>query len=154
MPDDLREEIEEYIRGHDVCTIAIADGKKPSAHTMYYVNEGLHIYMESNPQSQKIHILRANPNISLTIDEDYQDWRNIKGIQLSGKAKITDEEHAPRLQRMFTDKFPHLNEMGGIPDHHVFIQVKPEKIYYMDFTKRFGKKHVYHVDETSLRINW
>ncbi|MBD3388328.1 MAG: hypothetical protein GF416_04560 [Candidatus Altiarchaeales archaeon] len=152
--EELRKSIQEYIEGHNVCTIAVTDGENPSAHTMYYVSHGIHIYLESDPNSQKIHVLNANPRISLTIDEDYQDWRQIKGIQLFGRANLTDERHAPRLQEAFSRKFPHINDLGGIPNHHIFIEVIPEKIYYMDFTEKFGQRNIYYVDEKKSVINW
>jgi nitroimidazol reductase NimA-like FMN-containing flavoprotein (pyridoxamine 5'-phosphate oxidase superfamily) len=154
MEDELRAQIEEYIKSHNVCTIAVADGAQPSTHTMYYVCHGLHIYLESDPQSQKVHVLKANPRIALTIDEDYEDWREIKGIQLMGKVNFADERHAPKLQAKFMEKFPHINDLGGIPQHHVFIEVIPEKIYYMDFTKKFGHKSVYYIEDMSSKINW
>jgi len=154
VEDKLRKNIEEYISSHNVCTIAISDGSNPSAHTVYYISHGLHIYFESNPQSQKLHILKSNPKISLTIDEDYENWHEIKGVQLFGRANITDEKHAPKLQKMFVEKFPHLNDYGGIPSHHLFVEVIPEKVYFMDFTKKFGHKDMAYVDEKKSILDW
>ncbi len=154
MDEKLKREIQDYIEGHNLCTIAIADGSTPSAHTLYYVSHGLHIYFESDPDSQKIHILKANPKISLTIDEDYSDWRKIKGIQLFGKANITDKKNAPVIHKAFAEKFPHIDEYGGIPEQHVFIEVIPEKINFLDFTKGFGRKQVYYTDEKKPILNW
>ncbi len=143
----MKQRIQEYIEGHNVCTIAISDSNKPYAHTMYYVSEGLHIFMESDPHSKKVHTLQANPQMALTIDEDYSDWRDIKGIELFGRAELTDERETPRLQQMFLEKFPHINDLGGIPAHHSFIEVTPEAIYFMDFSEKFGQKRIYYVDE-------
>lgn len=154
MAEELEKQIQDYIEAHNVCTIALADGGKPSAHSIYYISHGIHIYFESEPQSSKIHTLRTNPLISLTINEDYPDWRKVKGIQMFGRARLTDEKHAPKLQEAFERKFAHINELGGIPEHHVFVEVIPEKIYFLDFTKRFGNKSVYHIKEKSSVINW
>ena len=154
MEDELRSQIEEYLKSHNVCTLAVADGNRPSAHTMYYVCHGLHVYLESDPQSQKVHILKANPRISLTVDEDYADWREIRGVQMFGKANFTDESQAPKLQEAFARKFPHINDIGGIPIHHIFIEVIPEVIYFMDFTKKFGYKSVYYPEGKSSVLAW
>lgn len=154
LENEVQERIEEYIKGHNVCTMALSDGFEPSAHTMYYICHGLHIYLESDPQSQKIHTLQSNPKVCLTIDEDYQDWREIRGIQLYGKAKIVDEMHAPKLSEAFSEKFPHINDFGGIPSHHIYVEIIPEKIYFMDFTKHFGHKSLLFVDEKKSILNW
>ncbi|MFC2162188.1 pyridoxamine 5'-phosphate oxidase family protein [Candidatus Altiarchaeota archaeon] len=152
--EELEDIIKDYIESHNICTIAITDGINPSAHSMYYISQGLHVYMESDPQSQKLAILKANPRISVTIDEDYDDWRNIKGVEIYGRVKFTDEKHSPKLQKAFKSKFRHINELGGIPDHHVFIEVVPEKIYFMDFTEKFGGKKVLYCKEKRRKISW
>lgn len=154
MDEELKDNILKYIESHNVCTIALADGSKPVAHTMYYVSRDMNIYLESDPNSQKIHVVRANPLISLTIDEDYQDWRQIAGIELQGSARVLKEAEAPRIQDLFLEKFPHINDLGGIPEHHVFIEVVPEKIYFMDFKKKFGHKSIYYPEEPKKRISW
>ncbi|HHQ44946.1 MAG TPA: hypothetical protein ENN13_02285 [Candidatus Altiarchaeales archaeon] len=155
MEDEaLKKKIEKYIREHNVTTIAVTDGKIPSAHSMYYVSHGLHIYLESDPQSQKIHVLRSNPNISLTIDEDYTRWSKIKGIQLFGKAKIVKEEYAPNLQKAFAEKFTQVGELGGILEHHVFVEVIPETIYFLDFEKGFGKREVLYLEDKKSILSW
>ena len=153
--EQLRKDIVDYMAGHNLCTLAIADGKFPSAHTVYYVSDGINLYFESDHDSKKIHILKSNPRVSLTIDEDYADWSKLKGIQLFGRAVILDESHRDRLNEAFIAKFPGLKDMGGIPIHHLFIKVVPERIYWMDFTRGMGHKSVYYADEEEKsRLSW
>jgi uncharacterized protein YhbP (UPF0306 family) len=149
MEEDIRKQILDYMGSHSVCTIAVADGNRPSAHTVYYANRGLRLYFESDPQSQKIHVLMANPQISLTIDEDYPDVREIKGIQLFGRASIVKESQASKLRDFFSSKFPSIRELGGVPSHHLFVEVLPEKIYFIDFSKGLGHRVLYHVEDAS-----
>jgi nitroimidazol reductase NimA-like FMN-containing flavoprotein (pyridoxamine 5'-phosphate oxidase superfamily) len=152
--DKLERDIEEYLKTHNICTIAVSDSNMPSAHTVYYISHRFHIYFASAPDSQKIHILRSNPRISLTVDEDCQNWRKIRGIQLFGRALLTDERKSPALQEAFLEKFPHISDVGGIPPHHVFVEVIPEKIYYMDFSHQFGSKKVLYIDEKKSILSW
>ena len=90
----------------------------------------------------------------MTIDEDYTDWGKIKGIQLFGKAKIVKDEEAPKLQRAFCEKFPHINDLGGIPEHHVFVEVIPETIYFLDFEKKFGKRDILYLEDKKSVLSW
>ena len=154
MDEKLEADIKAFLDSHHCARIAITDGKNPYASTMYYVTNGLRMYFETNPDAQKLHIISANPNISITVDEDYLDWKKIKGIQIFGKAKAVPEARSSRINQHFMDKFPHLNEMGGIPSHHIFIEVIPEKIYYMDYSEKFGSKKLFYVDERESKLNW
>jgi uncharacterized protein YhbP (UPF0306 family) len=155
MSDEtLKKEILDYVEGHGLARIAVTDGQTPSAHTVYYVSRGLHIYFSSDPHSQKIHILSANPNISLTIDEDYEDWEGIRGVQVFGRARQASRDLMAGLRADFLRKFPSIGRFGGIPDHHIFMDVTPEKIYFLDFTKKFGHKTIYYHEEDKGRISW
>jgi nitroimidazol reductase NimA-like FMN-containing flavoprotein (pyridoxamine 5'-phosphate oxidase superfamily) len=152
-------DIRSYIKGHNVCTLAVADGNSPSAHTVYYISdENFRIYFESNPDSDKVRVLKNNPKVSIAIDEDYRNWKEIRGVQLFGRARIVDSREDSQLKEVYRKKFPQINELGGIPKHHVFVEITPEKIYYLDFTKEFGHKSVF-FPETSKqgflsKINW
>jgi len=154
--DELGDQIRSYIESHNICHLAVTDGERPSSHTVYYVSSGFRLYFESDPDSQKIHIIQANPNVSLTVDEDYADWREIMGVQMFGRARIVDETKAKPVREKFMRKFPAIDEYGGLPPHHVFVEVIPEKIYFLDFTRGFGHRSLYYPDEKAgkTRIKW
>ncbi len=154
MEDELRNKIEKYMREHNLCTFAISDGNTPYAHTMYYVCDGLRIYFETAPHSQKVHILQSNQKIALTIDEDYPEWTKVQGLEIMGKAVLKEKKDNENIEKRFLEKFPHLNDLGGIPDHHVFIEIIPEKIYFIDFTKKSGEKQVYYIEEKKMGLKW
>lgn len=156
---ELKEDIQSYISSHSVCTLAVAEGNNPSAHTVYYISDsGFRIYFESNPESDKIRILKNNSRVSLTIDEDYRDWRKVKGIQMFGRARIVDSREDSQLKEAFLKKFPQIKKLGGIPKHHVFVEITPEKIYYLDFSKDIGHRSVYFPELSKQgflsKINW
>ncbi|MFH1403936.1 MAG: pyridoxamine 5'-phosphate oxidase family protein [Candidatus Altiarchaeota archaeon] len=158
MDQDLIDKMLEYMGSHKVARLALSDGQKPSAYTVYYLNEGLHLFFETEHHSEKVHIMEANPMVSLTIDEDYEDFREIKGIQLFGKIRIHSKRKIPHIVKAYEDKFPVVMELGGIPDNHVFVEVIPEKIYYLDYTETLGYKKVYYHDEDDkkkkYKIGW
>ncbi|MFH1836446.1 MAG: pyridoxamine 5'-phosphate oxidase family protein [Methanobacteriota archaeon] len=152
--DELEKKIIGYISSHRLCTIALSRGNEPSAHTVYYINDGLTIYFEADPITDKIKTIQVNPKIALTIDEDYDDFGKIKGIQLVGRAEIVPKDHEGELRHNHADKFPSAKEYGGVPDHHVWIRVAPEKIYFLDYEKEFGYRTILHVEEKQSRIKW
>lgn len=158
MVDELEKQIREYIESHNICTIAVADNNSPSAHTVYYVNDGFRIYFETSAQSDKVRILKLNNKISLTIDENYQNWEEIKGVQMFGRARVIEVRSSPQLKEEFERKFSHLKDVGGIPEHHVFVEVTPEKIYFIDFSNIAEPKSTYFPKELGQgflsKINW
>jgi uncharacterized protein YhbP (UPF0306 family) len=145
--DEIRREIGEYLERHNVGTIAVADGDNPGAHTVYYVSRGLRVCFETDQGSQKIAVLQANPKVSLAVDEDYKDWRDIKGVQLFGKARVLSVGKSDAWKEAYLRKFPQVRDYGGIPSHHVFVEIIPEKVYFLDFTKKFGHKTVHYPDD-------
>lgn len=151
---ELEERIEDYISSRRLATIALSRDNKPSAHTVFYINEGLDIYFVSDPLTEKVKTIEVNPAASLTIDDDEKDWTNIKGIQLYGKAEMIPPEKDEELLRVYHDKYPELKELGGVPEHHVFIKVIPDKIYFLDYSKEFGAREILHVEKKSSRIKW
>jgi len=127
------------------------------AYTVYYVNKGLHIFFESDAQSQKLHVLKSNPRIAVAIDEDYEDWNKIKGVQIIGLARFVSDKDDDNIQEIYKKKFRQLEDLGGIPQHHVFVEIVPEKIYYLDYEERFGKKSILHYEEKKKKhslIKW
>lgn len=154
MPDELEEKIIKFLAEHDVATIAVSDGKNPSAHTMYYASHGLHVYFMTDPQSKKVHILQANPQISLTVDHLSDGWRGVKGIQAFGRVNIVRTPDAPRIEELFMDRLTHLKEMGGIPKYHVFIEAIPEKIYFLDYSGGKVVREVFFAEEKRSILNW
>ena len=152
--ENLIEAVREYMKDHNICTIAMADQGTPIAVTMYYVSHDLHLFVSTTPDSHKVSILKANPKISVTIDEDYDDWSEIKGIQLFGRASIASENIHSKLNDSFSKKFPILAEYGGIPRKHIYIEIIPEKISYLDFTKEFGNKQILYVEQNKRILSW
>lgn len=155
MSDEkLGKKIIDYVSRHRLATLALSRDNQPSAHTVYYVNDGLTLYFESDPITDKVKIIELNPRVSLTIDEDYEDWSKIQGIQLYGKAEFVPKEKEAPVVESYLEKFPSIKKLGGIPEHHIFIRVIPEKIYFLDYGKEFGAREILHIEEKSSIIKW
>ena len=77
-------------------TIATAKGESPWAAAVFYANDGFTLYFLSDPESRHSKDIAENPVVAVTVNEDYHDWRKIKGIQMEGKAElvVTEDEMA------------------------------------------------------------
>ncbi|MFH1721776.1 MAG: pyridoxamine 5'-phosphate oxidase family protein [Candidatus Altiarchaeota archaeon] len=151
---ELEEKIVSYMKEHKVCHLATGHYESPAAHTLHYFNKGLDIYFTTADKTEKMKHINANPHVGLTIDEPADDWNKIKGIQLKGKAEIVSQKIRPVVKEAFEKKFPFIKELGGVPDHHVFVKVSPEKIYFLDYSRGLGKREIFNVERKRSLLNW
>ena len=149
-PDELKQQVLDYLNSHNTMTLATCAENVPWASTVFYAGDDFRLYFFSAPDSRHCRNLAANPAIAVTVQEDYHDWREIKGIQLEGKAILVDslleKENAiavyarkyPDVIKLFT------NSMSGV-FYKAFLKVKfycviPEKVFFIDNQQGFGKR--------------
>ena len=148
--EELKQQILAYMEGHNTMTLGTCLDEVPWASTVFYASEGLRLYFFSSPDSRHCQNLRANPRVAATIQEDYRDWRRIKGIQLEGKIAAVDALiEKGKAMAAYTRKYPGVMKIFANPASGVFYQaflkvkfycVIPERIYYIDNEKGFGKR--------------
>jgi uncharacterized protein YhbP (UPF0306 family) len=90
MSDVLKREVLDYLASHNTMTLATCDAAVPWAATVFYSSDDLKLYFFSSPESRHCLNLTGNPRVAATIQEDYKDWRLIKGIQLEGRVELVD----------------------------------------------------------------
>ncbi|MGH7874959.1 MAG: pyridoxamine 5'-phosphate oxidase family protein [Candidatus Binatia bacterium] len=150
MSNDLKQQILDYIKTHNTMTLATCTGEVPWAATVFYASEGLKLYFFSAPQSRHGQNLAANPRVAVTIQEDYKDWRQIKGIQLEGQALLVDSVvEKAKAMAVYALKYPDIIKLFATPGSGVFYQaflkvkfycVVPEKVFFIDNAQGFGKR--------------
>jgi len=136
---DIRTKAEEYIKNHNIATIATCVNGKPHASTVEYASDGFILYFSTNPETQKAKNIRENKNVSLTIDEDYKDWTKIKGIQMEGIAEqITDPEEIKKALNIYVAKFPFV--VNFPPSPNKMYKVVSKKVYFLYYEKGFSHR--------------
>ena len=147
MPDELRQQVLAYMESHNTMTLATCHGELPWAATVFYASDGLRLYFFSAPEARHSQNLAANSRVAVTIQEDYRDWRKIKGIQLEGKATLVDSVLAKaKAMTAYARKYPEVMKVFANPAggafYQAFLKVKfycvvPEKLFYID-NEKFG----------------
>jgi uncharacterized protein YhbP (UPF0306 family) len=135
----LRSEALAYLRNHNVMTLATTGELELWAAAVFYVNDGFILYFLSAPTTRHSQNIALHPGIAATIQEDYQDWSTIKGIQLEGKAtQISGAERARAIAR-YGLKFPIAGRLDRAPAEIVkamskiaWYKVVPDRLYYID----------------------
>ena len=141
MADDLKQQILDYLKDHNTMTLATCSGEVPWAATVFFASDGLSLYFFSAPESRHCQNLAANARVAVTVQEDYQDWRKIKGIQLEGRVELVDGVGAkakamtvyalkyPEVIKLFTDPTKR-GVSQGVPESEVLLRGAGETVLY------------------------
>jgi uncharacterized protein YhbP (UPF0306 family) len=150
MVEDLRQQVLDYLKNHNTMTLATCSGDAPWAATVFFASDGLSLFFFSSPESRHCQNLAANRRVAVTIQEDYKDWRKIKGIQLEGRIEPVDGVGAKaKALAVYALKFPEIIRLFTDPTsgvlHRAFLKVKfyrvlPEKLFFIDNEQGFGKR--------------
>jgi len=126
---------------HDLTLATIRDDGYPQATTVSYAHDGLDIYVGIGKNSQKANNIRHNDKVSLTINNDYDDWQHIRGLSMGARAQILED---PEEIRHATDcmlaRYPEVAEWSQPEqrDQIAFLKIHPEVISVLDYGKGFG----------------
>jgi uncharacterized protein YhbP (UPF0306 family) len=138
--EDLQKHILDYMKNHRTISLATARDKSPYAATVFYVNVGFDIYFLSSPTSRHGEDLSLNPRVSGTIDEEYDDWRVIKGIQLQGRAEdIGGILKNEQVSKAYVKKFPTVADF-------LFSPINLGRVIF----EKVGKVHFYRLTPSRL----
>ena len=150
MSEELKRQILSYMESHNTMTLGTCRDNVPWAATVFYAGDGLRLYFFSSPDSRHCQNLAANPHVAVTIQEDYRDWRKIKGIQLEGVVTGVDSLiEKGKAMAVYARKYPEVIKVFTDPTSGIFYQaflkvkffrVVPERIFYIDNEQGFGKR--------------
>jgi uncharacterized protein YhbP (UPF0306 family) len=150
MSDELRKKIVDYLETHNTMTLATCAEEIPWAATVFYASDGLRLYFFSAPESRHCENLAANPRVAVTIQEDYKDWRKIKGIQLEGMVAMVDSVvEKAKAMTVYARKYPEVIKLFTNPAsgafYKAFLKVKfycvvPGRVFFIDNEQGFGKR--------------
>ena len=150
MSDGLKRQILEYMQAHNTMTLATSSGDVPWAATVFYASDDLRLYFFSAPDSRHCQNLQANSRVAVTIQEDYHDLRQIKGIQLEGRVALVDGVlEKAKAMAVYARKYPGIIKLFTDPASGVFYKaflkvkfycVVPQRVFYIDNEQGFGKR--------------
>ncbi|HEX2530094.1 MAG TPA: pyridoxamine 5'-phosphate oxidase family protein [Burkholderiaceae bacterium] len=128
-------------KSKDLTLATVRPDGYPQATTVSYAHDGLAIYVGIGKNSQKAENIRRNNKVSLTINNDYQDWAHIKGVSMGAHADLVDDPGEIRhAVDCMLQRFPEVNEwmQAETSVDMAFLKITPEVISILDYEKGFG----------------
>jgi len=158
MSEELRNHVLHYLESHNTMTLGTSLGDSPWAATVFYASEGFELYFFSSPDSRHCQNLAENPRVAVTIQEDYTDWRKIKGIQLEGTVGLVDSTlEKAKAMAVYARKYPDVIKLFANPASGVFYKaflkvkfycVRPKRVFFIDNEQGFGQRREVPLDDT------
>ena len=147
MPQVLPQPVAAYLAGHHVMTLATCGAEGPWAAAVFYVNEGASLIFLSAPNTRHSQNLAQDNRCAATIQEDYREWPEIKGIQLEGRVIELQGAEEKRAQQLYGEKFPIVGPLAKVPPAIVkalarvrWYRLVPERLHFIDNSQGFGHR--------------
>ena len=127
--------------GHDLTLAPLRPDGFPQATTVSYAHDDMMIFVGVGKSSQKVNNIRYSNKVSLTINNDYQDWQHIKGLSMAAIAEILEDPQEIRhAANCLLQRFPQVEEWTQAERSAdiVFLRIRPQIISVLDYQKGFG----------------
>ena len=142
MTPDQKADILEILDGAADMTIAtMREDGNPQATTVSFAHDGLAILFGCGADSQKARNIRRSEKVSLTVNLPYEEWNQIRGLSLAGRARILeDEAEIDRVYQAMVAKFPQVADLAEMPEEEEMsaVRIDPVVISLLDYRKGFG----------------
>lgn len=142
MSDDAFRDALDYLASHNVLTLATQGPAGLWAAAVFYASEQFSLYFLSASDTRHVQNLRQHPRAAGTIQEDYAEWKMIKGIQLEGPVQQLSGADRAAAISLYREKFAFLRNMPlGLADAFERVdwyRLRPDSLYFIDNSRGFA----------------
>ncbi len=147
LRDALPQPVADYLDQHHVMTLATYGAQGPWAASVFYVHTGPTLFFLSSPSSRHCRNLAQDPRCAATIQEDYDDWAKIKGVQLEGRVAEIQGDELVRARQRYGVKFPVVGQLATAPAAIVaalakvrWYRLDAQRLHFIDNSRGFGQR--------------
>jgi len=123
----------------------------PWAASLFFAHdEQLNLYCISSMNSNHVKGILAADTVVVTVIADHKNWKNIRGLQIFGKAQHLDQDERFEAEGLYLQKFEKIRHVLSAPSTMAereiserflasdFFCIRPTTIRIIDNTKGFG----------------
>ncbi len=149
----VAKEVLDYIRERNVMTLATHGSEGLWAAAVFYVNDGFTFYFLSAESTRHVINMKCSPQVSATIQLDYDNWKDIKGVQMEGQVVSLGKQEKISAITRYGIKFPVVGNAMKSPAEIKKAMTKvswyklvPDRLFFINNAKGLG-----HRDEVDLQ---
>lgn len=151
---ELEQEILSFYQEHTtLCLCTIGDVGEPCSAPVFYAYEGLSsLFFTSKKSSQHSVNIAASPNIAASIYKDQQNYLEICGIQLNGRAYLIEADRRNSIEEIYLKRFKFINDdevLYQTLKSSEFYEIKISWLRYIDNRREFANKKEKYFKNTS-----
>ncbi|NOX62085.1 MAG: pyridoxamine 5'-phosphate oxidase [Chloroflexi bacterium] len=145
------EHIHAFLQAHNTLTLATvaADGRPHACALFYAADESLTLYFLSDPNTAHAQHIGQGAVVAAAIEENNQDWRTIRGLQLHGFARpCRAGEETQTARAVYMARFPFIGRaetLAGPLMRARYYRIVLSWIRFIDNTRGFGFKEEFHL---------
>jgi len=125
----------DYLKRNKLMTLSTVSGNRPWSATVFFAyTPELRILFYSRPDTKHCRHILKNPYVSVVINQDHGTSGQVKGMQITGRAKRVSEKDFKKDYAEYRKRFSWAEDFKK--DHRIY-SITPTEIHYLD-QKRFG----------------
>ena len=132
-----------YLAAHNVMTLATHGAEGLWAAAVFYVTDRFDFYFLSAGHTRHAKNIAANQMIAATVQEDYKDWPEIQGIQLSGIVTLLSGEAREKAIALYLEKYPFVAQSAELQPalrRVNWYRLRPNCLYMIDNRLKLGHR--------------
>lgn len=128
-------------------TLATSGSQGLWAAAVFYASEDFEFVFLSAAGTRHGLNIDARASVAATIQEDYRDWHEIKGVQLEGDARRLQGTEAAAAAECYARKFAFVRDWRSGPSKLAealarvsWYRLVPRRLYFIDNSRGFGHR--------------
>lgn len=151
MTEDVRAAIRNALEGYHTLTLSTCQGGVPWAATVFYASDAdFNLYFVSDRRTRHARDMLANPSVALAINADPDNWDDVRGLQVEGRAAPVEGVERARALALYLAKFASVKALFEAPRNRdeetiaqrlkntEFWRVTPAYVRLIDNGRGFG----------------
>ncbi|MDR5659205.1 pyridoxamine 5'-phosphate oxidase family protein [Serpentinicella sp. ANB-PHB4] len=156
-PGELKNEITEFLSEHKDGALGTCINQMPrTSPVQYFMGKEMELYILS-AGGDKFEAIESNPNVCMLVNTEYLNHKEIKGVQIFGKAitSVTNKQLYDEAMQFSEDP----NKLNMERENLKVIKIVPEEIVYLnavktgDRTKQILKNDQVTVKEDAMTLH-
>lgn len=145
MALNLSDEAAAFLLAHHVLTLATQGPDGPWAAALFYAVDGDDLLFLSTPFSRHGRDLAREPRCAATIQDQEQDWRSIRGLQIEGYASALEGIEREQARRTYGERFPFVRQGAPAAIAQALARVqwyrlRMERLLFIDNSRGLGRR--------------